>query len=77
MKTTIITVGSITLAQKARKLLSNGGFKTKLIKLNSAKSGCEYGVGIMNYLPLDVARILREGNITYSIFGVDENDIPR
>lgn len=70
--TTIITVGSITAAQKAKKLLSSGGFHTKLIKLNTSKNGCGYGISIRNYSELKVAQILREGNVVYSIYRSDD-----
>ena len=71
MKSTIITIGSITMAQKAKKLLSGGGFRAKIVKLNTAKFGCGYGITIDNYSTLAVARILRAANITYSVQDVD------
>ena len=69
MNTTIITVGSITAAQKAKRLLSNEGFHTKLVKLNTTKNGCSYGLSIKNYSTLEVAKILRDGSISYSALG--------
>ena len=71
MKSTIITIGSITMAQKAKKLLSVGGFRAKIVKFTTSKYGCGYGLSIDNYTPLEVARILREGNVTYSTQDVD------
>ncbi len=72
MKATIISVGSITTAQKAKRLLTNGGFHTKLVKLNSTKNGCSYGLSIKDYSTLEVAKILRGGNILYSVHSIDE-----
>ena len=72
MKTTIITVGSITAAQKAKKLLSSGGFDTRLIKLNTRKNGCGYGVRINDYSELRVAQILRDGNVSYAVYSEDD-----
>lgn len=72
LNTTIITVGSVTMAQKAKRLLSDGGFRTKLVKLNTTKNGCTYGLSIKNYSMLEVAKILRDGNVIYSVHSTFE-----
>ena len=70
MNTTIITVGSVTLAMKVRKLLSKKGIRSKLIKVDASKTanGCSYGIRISKDLFYDTVRVLVDNNLSYSIY---------
>lgn len=67
---TIVTVGSVTYAIKARNLLSRGGVRSKLVKVDSQKArhGCTHGV---EFSAVDFYRavvILKDNNISYSLY---------
>ena len=67
MSVITLTVGSMTSAIKARKLLSLGGIKAKLIKLDEDKDGCKYALEIKCDNVYSSALILRQAGIEYSI----------
>ncbi len=65
----IITVGSMTYAMKARKILRAKGITTRLVKLDSAltEHGCGYGIEFRSSESYRVYSTLKENNIKYSI----------
>lgn len=69
MKGTILTVGSITQAVKARRLLARNGIRAKLVKYTTNKSGCNYAVEINTRALYDAAAILRGADIPYTVLG--------
>ena len=77
MNFTTITVGSVTYALKAKKLLARRGIKSKLIKVNSAKAktGCEYGVEFSTVFLYDVISELKNNNFYYSLYTGEKLDI--
>ena len=73
LKNTTITVGSVTYAMKARRLLLHGGIKARLIKLLLEKTdgGCTHGIIIPTTRFFDAVVILKNANIPYSIYTAD------
>lgn len=69
MKTTI-TVGSVTYAIKARKLLQRIGIDSKLVKVDNTKAnkGCEYGIEFPSNFLYDVVAELKSHGIAYSVY---------
>ena len=65
MKTGIITVSTVTVGIKARKILAKSGIKTKIVKLDSERSGCTYGLEFNIKDFYDIASILRTNKIDY------------
>ena len=77
MKKTRISVGSVTVALKLRKLLIRARIPSRLIKLNSNESpgGCSSGVEIYERDFYSAVMVMRENGIAYTL-GQDHNDIP-
>lgn len=77
MKTTTVTVGSVTYALKARKALSGIGIKSKLIKVDSSKAnkGCEYGIEFPSVNFLDAVAELKNQKINYSLYSETKAEI--
>ena len=75
MNITTLTVGSITYAIKARKLLSRNKISSSLIKIDRQKAakGCEYGIKFAPKDFYEVVMILKGANIEYSVYA--GNDI--
>ena len=69
MKGTILTVGSVTQAVKARRLLARSGIRAKLVKINSKDIGCNYGIEVKGAVLYDVAAVLRGAGIEYFLLG--------
>lgn len=67
LKTTLITLGSVTSASRAKSLLSRHGIRAKLVKSDSLRDGCSYGVEIPDEKMLDAAAILRSAGIDYRV----------
>lgn len=67
MKTSVFTVGSVTYAIKAKKLLAREGLSSKLVKADTSKtsSGCEYGIEFLSKDLYAAASILRSAGIYY------------
>lgn len=63
----ILTVGSITYAIKARKLLNRKNIPSKLIKIDELK-GCAYGIQIEDTQLLSAVSVLKENGIQYSLY---------
>ncbi len=78
LKTETITVKSITLGLKAKKILAKSGIKSKLVKLDSSKTenGCSYGIEFKSSEFYNIASLLRTNEIEYSVMKRTENDIP-
>ena len=70
MKNAILAVGTMTNALKARKLLQKSNVRSKLIKLDSTKTltGCSYGLEIFERDLYSAFSILRDAEISYSIY---------
>ena len=68
MKKTLITVGSVTYAQKARKILLRNGIESKLTKTDKEmlSRGCAYAVEINASDTYEAIRLLRENSIDFS-----------
>lgn len=69
LNTIIVSVGTVTYAMKARKLLLKNGIQSKLIKSDSSDNGtgCTHGIEISNKDYFEAVRILGEGGIKYSV----------
>lgn len=68
--TTIITVGSVTVALRARKLLQKNGIKSKVVKVDATKSeyGCTHGIEFLTKDFYAVAMQLRKEELVYKIY---------
>jgi len=66
----ILSVGTITIAIKARKLLSRSEIKAKLIKINprNAELGCIYGLQITASDFYSAVVELKNNGIDYSLY---------
>ena len=70
MDNTTLTVGSITYAIKARRLLLHAGIRARTIKLVSEDvGGCAHGIVIPSSRFFDAVVILKENGISYSLLG--------
>ena len=69
MKKTTLTVGSVTYAIKARKLLQRMKIQSKLVKIDvaSSSSGCRYGIEFASEDFYSVVMGLRNAGIEYQI----------
>ena len=69
MKKVILTLGSVTYAQKARKCLSASGIRSKAVKIDTstAQDGCTHGIEIYEGDLLNAAMALRNSGISYSL----------
>ena len=67
MKTDILTIPTLTLAIKARKLLSKNGINAQVIKIDtsSSTSGCVYAIKFDNSLFFTVINTLKDADIPY------------
>lgn len=70
LNTTIVTVGTLTYAMKAKKILSRAGIRSKLVKVDSTKTekGCTHGLEFKSYDLYSVVVALRESGIEYGIY---------
>ncbi len=70
MNTTVLTVGSITYAMKARKMLLRDGIASKLIKVNGNNigTGCNHALEIDSQDFFSATVILKENHIAFSVF---------
>ena len=70
MYNTTLTVGSVTYAIKARRLLLNEGIKARTVKLtDTSGSGCLHGIIIPSSQFFDAVVILKKNGIAYSLLG--------
>ena len=65
----IISVGSVTYALQAQRLLADTKIHSKLIKLDSGSSpdGCIYGLIVTESDYLNAAILLKKGGIAFSL----------
>ena len=70
MNKTILSVGAVTQAIKAKKLLGEVKINSQIIKLDSGGtlSGCIYGVMIDNRNYPNAALTLKKSGLSYSVF---------
>ena len=66
MNTNIITVESVTIAMKLRRLLLRSGIKSKLVKV--VKNGCLHGVEIDRSDFYNAIIVMKDNGIVYSIY---------
>ena len=66
MKSSIITVTTVTLALKAKKILAKEGIRSNVVKVESAQNGCLYGIEFPTQYFYDVVSILRNNYIEYT-----------
>ena len=67
---TVISIGSFTYAQKARRLLSRVGIAAEPTKLDGAKTktGCTHGIEISGEDFYSAITVLKENGIAYSLY---------
>ena len=66
MSKSIINIGGVTLAAKAKKILSQVGIDVRLIKNNSEiGGGCIYGIEFDYIDKFRVMKILKDNNINF------------
>lgn len=70
MKTAFISLGSVTYAVKARRLLMHEGVTSKLVKQDGTKNseGCIFGIEIKSGDIFAAAEILRSGGMKYTVY---------
>lgn len=70
MKKIIITMGSVTIALKSKKLLGNAGIRSRLIKIDSSitDTGCTHGLEIDYNMYYDSVAILRSHSIEIKVY---------
>ena len=69
MYNTTLTVGSVTYAIKARRLLLHEGIRARTVKLTEkAENGCVHGIIIPSSRFFDAVVILKKNGIAYSLF---------
>ncbi|MBO7303831.1 MAG: DUF3343 domain-containing protein [Clostridia bacterium] len=70
MKTTTITVPSVTYAVKIKKILERKNIVAKLIKIDTdnSKEGCSYGISVSSSNFFDVVALLKQNGIEYSVY---------
>lgn len=74
MKKVTVTVPSVTYAIKLKRQLGSLNIKSKLVKLDSAKTGrsCEYGVEFPENYLLDAVSELKKHGINYYVYTGDD-----
>ena len=70
MKRNIVTVKTVTIGLKGKKVLSAHGIKANIVKIDSTKAenGCQYGLEFNESALYDVVAILREHGIDYGVY---------
>lgn len=68
MLSTIFSLGSVTLAMKARRIMLHAGIPARVIKVDAAQSryGCMHGVEVERQYYYDAVRLLRQNGIPYA-----------
>lgn len=67
MKKDIITIPTVTMALKAKKLLARQGVKARVINISGtqSKNGCAYGIEFDSSHYFSVVSILKNAEIPY------------
>ena len=70
LKRSIVTVNTITIGMKGKKVLSKNGIKSNLVKIDSSKNqlGCQYGLEFDGNDFYNAVSILRENGIQYGVY---------
>ncbi len=70
MENTTITVGSITYAIKARRILLHSGIRSRLVKVITEQSarGCTHGISLPSARFFDAVVALKRAGIEYSVY---------
>ena len=70
MKTSVVTVKTITIGLKGKKVLASEGIKSTLVKIDftKAQNGCQYGLRFNERDYRDVIKILKENGIEYGVY---------
>ena len=70
MNKTTVTVGSVTYAMKAKRLLSRMNIQSKLVKVDASKTagGCTHGLEFASADFYTVVMGLKNAGIHYSIY---------
>ena len=74
MKRITVTVGTVTFAMKARKLLARKGIASQVVRVNSSDMGCIHGLEFKETDMFGVASTLKENGIPYSVYS--RNGLP-
>ena len=71
MDNTTLTVGSVTYAIKARRLLLHAGIRARTVKVEGGERGvgCAHGIVIPSSRFFDAVVILKDNGIGYSLLG--------
>jgi hypothetical protein len=65
----IVTIGSLTYAQKAKRMLAAKGIHVRLIKTDGGEAGCTYALAIPGASFFDAIAALRTSGIPYRTKG--------
>lgn len=70
MNTRIITVGSVTYAHKAKRLLQHAEINSRLVKIDSSRSknGCTHGIEFSTTDFYNVVMELKKAGIEYTVY---------
>ena len=70
MDNSIITLGSVTYAMKARRLLIREGIRSRLVKVlpENTDNGCTHGLVIASARFFDAVVVLKKHDIPYSVY---------
>ena len=70
LENTTITVGSVTYAMKARRILLHNGIRSRLVKVVPEKSakGCTHGITFPSARFFDAVVALKKAGIEYSVY---------
>ena len=70
MKTSVVTVKTVTIGLKGKKVLAADGIKSSLVKIDftKAQNGCQYGLRFDERDYRNVIRILKENEIEYGVY---------
>lgn len=70
MKKNIVTVKTITIGLKGKKLLNARGIKSGIVKIDSTRSetGCQYGLEFYERDFYEAISILKDHGISYGVY---------
>lgn len=70
MSKTILNIGSVTYAMKARKILQRAGILSEVVKLGvgESKRGCSYGIKFSTDKLYDAVMELKNNLINYELY---------
>ena len=66
----ILTVKTITMGLKAKKILASHSIKSRLIKIDASRSmnGCQYGIEFSEYEFHNAVNALKEAGMEYGVY---------